>query len=145
MKTRYKFIHFEVRADDEDIWECHNNRSDNLLGELNFEKQWKQWVFAPEHSCIFRMDCLGDIISFTKQLPTKSRGRNEFAPTGIAVAPRGVYQEPWEEKRYLKFGMGRTVDGFASRVDELRLLGNGVVPAQAELAFRTLAGLTPNT
>jgi hypothetical protein len=34
--------------------------------------------------------------------------------------------------------MGRTVNGFRSRVDELRLLGNGVVPQQAAKAFREL-------
>jgi len=30
------------------------------------------------------------------------------------------------------------VDAVANRVDRLRLLGNGVVPATAELAFTTL-------
>jgi hypothetical protein len=50
----------------------------------------------------------------------------------------GQEQYEWEEPRTVKPGMGRTVDGFKSRVDELRLLGNGVVPQTAELAFRTL-------
>jgi DNA (cytosine-5)-methyltransferase 1 len=57
--------------------------------------------------------------------------------TGWPARP-GQPQYEWEEPRTVKPGMGRTVDGFRSRVDELRLLGNGVVPAQAELAFRTL-------
>jgi len=50
----------------------------------------------------------------------------------------GQEQYEWEEPRAIESGMGRTVDGFAGRVDELRLLGNGVVPETAELAFRTL-------
>ncbi len=65
-------------------------------------------------------------------------GRDGIIDTSFAVAPQGIYQKPWEDSRTVESGMGRTVDGFASRVDELRLLGNGVVPAQAELAFRTL-------
>ena len=35
-------------------------------------------------------------------------------------------------------GGGGAANGPTNRVDRLRLLGNGVVPAQAELAFRTL-------
>ena len=37
--------------------------------------------------------------------------------------------------------LGRAVNGTACRVDRLRLLGKGVVPSQAELAFRTLMKL----
>ncbi len=75
---------------------------------------------------------------FQRLRSTGSGGWDEFTPASFAVAPQGVHQEPWEEKRYLKSGMGRTVDGFRSRVDELRLLGNGVVPQQAAKAIRKL-------
>jgi DNA (cytosine-5)-methyltransferase 1 len=40
-------------------------------------------------------------------------------------------------------GLGRAVDGTACVVDRLRLLGNGVVPQQAEKAFRYLCNITP--
>ena len=50
----------------------------------------------------------------------------------------GQPQYEWEEPRTVESGMGRTANGFKSRVDELRLLGNGVVPQTAELAFKTL-------
>ncbi len=61
-----------------------------------------------------------------------------ISPPNRWPARPGQEQCDWEEPRTVESGMGRTVDGFRSRVDELRLLGNGVVPAQAELAFRTL-------
>ncbi len=57
----------------------------------------------------------------------------------------GQDQYDWEEPRAVESGMGRAVDGFKSRVDELRLLGNGIVPDQAEKAIRYLfkkVGLT---
>ena len=62
-------------------------------------------------------------------------------------------QQEWEEPRVsrdnnhnnnpkanreAKPSLGRTANGASSRVDRLRLLGNGVVPATAEKAFVTL-------
>jgi len=44
-------------------------------------------------------------------------------------------------KRQTQSSVGGAVNGAASRVDRLRLLGNGVVPQQAEKAFRTLMAL----
>lgn len=46
-------------------------------------------------------------------------------------------QYEWEEPR-TQPKMGRATNGFKSRVDSLRLLGNGVCPDTAEKAFRTL-------
>jgi len=50
-----------------------------------------------------------------------------------------------QSRRQIKSKLGRTTDGIAggldataNRVDRLRLLGNGVVPATCEVAFRTL-------
>ncbi len=76
----------------------------------------------------------GDKLADTELQGLHERGQYQTRQ----IARPGETQYDWEEPRTVESGMGRTVDGFASRVDELRLLGNGVVPAQAELAFRTL-------
>ena len=47
-------------------------------------------------------------------------------------------QYDWEAPRTTEPGLGGTTNGTASRVDRLRLLGNGVVPATAERAWITL-------
>jgi DNA (cytosine-5)-methyltransferase 1 len=47
-------------------------------------------------------------------------------------------QHDWEEPRVIESKLGRTVNGNSSRMDRLRLLGNGVVPATATKAFLTL-------
>ena len=47
-------------------------------------------------------------------------------------------QQSWEPSR-VKPRVGRVSDGYSSRVDRLRLLGNGVVPQTAALAWELLA------
>ena len=51
----------------------------------------------------------------------------------------GKQQFDWEPLRTVKSKLGRNPNGSANRVDRLRLLGNGVVPATVALAFVTLA------
>ena len=47
-------------------------------------------------------------------------------------------QYKWEAPRTIKPGLGGAADGVAHRTDRLRLLGNGVCPQTAELAWKTL-------
>ena len=54
----------------------------------------------------------------------------------------GQSQYEWEEPRTIwktKPELGGTLDGFANRVDRLRLLGNGVVPQTAAMAWLELS------
>lgn len=47
-------------------------------------------------------------------------------------------QFDWEESRVIKSGLGRAIDGRGKRNHRLRLLGNGVVPATATIAWNVL-------
>jgi len=81
---------------------------------------------------------------------TSQRQRNgvcAVAGTGFAFPARpGQPQFDWEESRTIIPGLDGTTDGCASRVDattnrvdRLRLLGNGVVPATAAKAWTVLS------
>jgi len=65
--------------------------------------------------------------------------------SGVWPARPGDQQYEWENPRTIKSGLGRAVNGTAARVDRIRMLGNGVVPDTAELAFRTLINNTVKT
>jgi DNA (cytosine-5)-methyltransferase 1 len=53
--------------------------------------------------------------------------------------PPGENQYDWESPRTIaKPQVGGAIDGSSNRVDQLRLLGNGVVPQTAALAWQTL-------
>jgi len=67
----------------------------------------------------------------------KKTSRQPAAKRRYPARP-GQPQYKWEKTRTIKSGLGRTVDGVASRMDKLRLLGNGIVPDQAEKAIRYL-------
>ena len=63
--------------------------------------------------------------------------RSGLGKTQYPARP-GEEQHEWEEQRTTQSCVGLPTNGTTFRVDELRLLGNGVVPDTCELAFKTL-------
>lgn len=64
MKTKYKFIHFELA----EVWHCLNNKNNGILGLVYFYNPWKQWCFFPWGNTVFNDTCLADIQHFIGQL-----------------------------------------------------------------------------
>jgi DNA (cytosine-5)-methyltransferase 1 len=67
----------------------------------------------------------------------KELGR--FRPSVSCLATKWWAREPEETSREVERGLGRVVNGVASRVDRLKAIGNGQVPAVAATAFQLLS------
>ena len=69
MKTRYSHIHFEQTVL-EGVWNCLNNKSNEVLATISWYRPWKRYVFSQEHEqVILDVKCMKDIIAFINQLP----------------------------------------------------------------------------
>ena len=81
-------------------------------------------------------------ISLVGDLSQTRQGRENSSahsiPTPEWPARPNEPQHEWEEPRVIESQLGGATNGASSRVDRLRLLGNGVVPATAAKAFVTL-------
>ncbi len=70
MKTRYKYIHFvdSLDSDKNPHYICYNNKTDAVLGWVEYCQPWKQYTFEGKKDCVFNASCLTDILDFMKQL-----------------------------------------------------------------------------
>lgn len=44
------------------------SKHDNVLGEVKWFPQWRQYCFFPEDDCVFSKGCMNDITDFISQL-----------------------------------------------------------------------------
>lgn len=81
MKTKYRFIHFETLSDDtlakmdvekvtqlREPLNCLSNKTQCVLGRVEYFTPWRQWVIAPWEDCVWNTTCLADLMHFLGQL-----------------------------------------------------------------------------
>lgn len=71
MKTKYKYINFQVVRDrlKMKVWGIYNNRTQAQLGGVAWYSAWRSYCFyAVDNTCVFDEGCLSDIVDFIKQL-----------------------------------------------------------------------------
>jgi len=97
----------------------------------------RERIFILAHSNFYNGKSF-EILSIS-ELPIRNN-KKKYGPP-IWSKSDGCFRNEPTEGFSVKPLLDRRNDGTFSRVDRLRLLGNGVVPQQAELAFRTLIKL----
>lgn len=72
MKTKYKHIHFERHGIGSEpqriIYLCRNNKTNSVLGGIEYYHSWRKFVFEGKENAVFDTSCLANIIDFMKQL-----------------------------------------------------------------------------
>lgn len=124
----------EERGDDTKWLQGNKGERHELRSEAagcSNSSRGEQEELADHHSQRIAQHSLSESVQ-AKHTTTRDCGFNDWP------SRPGQPQHEWEEPRVIESQLGRTVNGASSRVDRLRLLGNGVVPATAAKAFITL-------
>lgn len=81
-KNKGQYVHF-VKATKQnpktEIWLVRANYDLNLLGEIRWYAQWRQYGFYPEDGTVFEKTCMEDIKNFTISLNKKFNDKRRKA------------------------------------------------------------------
>ena len=69
LTNEYKYITM-IKTEDKpktSVFEVYSKHED-LLGEIRFFAQWRQYCFFPEDDCVFSKGCMEDINDFITKL-----------------------------------------------------------------------------
>ena len=66
----YPYIYFEKVASTSktDIYELRNERTDSVLGVVQWYGSWRQYCFFPKGETIFNKGCLSSILDFLTEV-----------------------------------------------------------------------------
>lgn len=71
--TNYRYIRFEKHGP---LAVCINIHHGTVLGYVEYEPKWNQYVYTSEIDIIYSADCLDDISSFLRQLNNMKDDKN---------------------------------------------------------------------
>lgn len=65
----YKYIYFRKldKLNGKMAYMCHNKKSNNILGDVRYNKKWKEYEFVPGMGTGFSEECLRDIRDFIQK------------------------------------------------------------------------------
>lgn len=68
MKKVYKYIKFTEYKKQGIAYELRNKKSNEVMGDVYYYSQWRQFVIDFREDCVFNNQCLLDIADFLEQL-----------------------------------------------------------------------------
>lgn len=70
MKTKFDYVYFlQASYDESDIkWYCHSTISKNMIGTVNYSKDWNIHYFKPYANTVYTYTYLLDIYNFVDSL-----------------------------------------------------------------------------
>ncbi len=69
LENDYKYVTM-IKTEDKpktSVFDVYTKRKD-ILGEIKWFAQWRQYCFFPEDDCVFSKGCMSDINNFIEQL-----------------------------------------------------------------------------